>query len=602
MSLLLFVLVTLAGAFQAQPPRPPSSIEGVVLKLGTTEPLANAVVQLNLEFSDDRTYEVERHPQPETSPQAPQDLFHRKVSTDSNGRFIFENVTPGEYRLIATYEAGGFVPAEYGQRYPTGEGIPFEIAAGQKMTGIQLPMSPTGSITGRIYDRDGEPVSGAQVLAMRPIYKNGRRSLTIVQSVVSDDRGDFRLYWLAPGPYFVAAEPDAAEFPMNLAQPNSATSPMLHVTPPARFGTYELGRTPVIHKRKLKNGDVVEEMYVPVYYPNTVDMSAATAVSVTGGTTAGGVNIATGVGLITPKHIRGRVLDPAGRPVSGASISAMARASDPFFAIPHARSESDGSFDMTGVASGTYQIFANIAGEARTMNGYSETDVADRDVQLAPIAMTPGFKFSGRIVIEGTVPPGNGGSFSFPGLGSLPRDPDIGGMFLGSPEFNPSPAPDGTFTVDSIPPGNFKVLLQQMPPDGYIKSMRMGSADILNDGLRISGNPSAPLEIIIGVNAGRIAGSVVDTRGNALSNRTVVLVPDVRFRQRNDLYRVVATDIAGKFQMRGIAPGDYKLFAWENVEPGAWQSPEFIQKYESSGQRIRISEGSIENTALTVIP
>src|SRR5262245_11640753 len=121
MNLLLFVLVALAGAFQAQPPRSPASIEGVVLKLGTTEPLANATVQLNLEISDDRGYEVERHPPPDTPPE---DLFHRKVSTDSNGRFIFQNVTPGNYRLIATYDGGGYVPAEYGQRSPTGEGIP----------------------------------------------------------------------------------------------------------------------------------------------------------------------------------------------------------------------------------------------------------------------------------------------------------------------------------------------------------------------------------------------------------------------------------------------------------------------------------------------
>ena len=599
MNLLLFVLIALAGARQAQPPRAPSSIEGVVLKHGTTEPLANAVVQLNLEISDDRSQQVERDSLPDI---APENLFHRKVLTDSNGRFLFEDVTPGAYRLISTYEAGGYVPTEYGQRYPTGEGIPFEIVAGQKMAGIQLAMSPTGAISGRVYDRDGEPVGKAQVLALRPIYKNGHRSLTIVQSVVSDDRGDYRLYWLAPGLYFVAAKPDAAEFPMNMGMANSVNTPMLHIAPPTRFGTYELGMSPVVHKRKLKNGDIVEEMYVPVYFPGTVDMSAATAVSVTGGATASGINISTGVGLIAPKHIRGRVLDPAGRPVSGAAISAMPRASDPYFAIPHARSESDGSFELTGVASGSYQIFASIAGEARTMNGYSEANVADRDVQLAPIPMTTGFRFSGRFVIDGNVQPGNSGSVSFPRLGSVVRDPDVGGLFFGIPDFNPTPAADGSFTVDSIPPGDYRVLLRQMPSDGYIKSMRMGSADVLNDGLHISNNPGAPLEIVIGVNAGRISGSVVDTRGAVLSNRTVVLVPDVRFRQRNDLYHVVATNNAGSFQMQGIAPGDYKLFAWEIVEPGAWQDPEFIQKFENLGQRIRISEGSNENVQLAVIP
>ena len=127
------------------------------------------------------------------------------------------------------------------------------------MTGIQLAMSLTGAITGRIYDRNGEPLGKAQVLALRPVYKNGRRTLTIVQNVVSDDRGDFRLFWLAPGRYYVAAKPEAVEFPMNMGQSSSYSAPMMHLTPPTRFGTYELGASPVVRKRKLKSGDIVEE-------------------------------------------------------------------------------------------------------------------------------------------------------------------------------------------------------------------------------------------------------------------------------------------------------------------------------------------------------
>ena len=62
----------------------------------------------------------------------------------------------------------------------------------------QLAMSPTGSISGRVYDRDGEPLGNAQVMAMRPDYKNGRRTLTIVQMVATVDRGEYRFFWLAP--------------------------------------------------------------------------------------------------------------------------------------------------------------------------------------------------------------------------------------------------------------------------------------------------------------------------------------------------------------------------------------------------------------------
>ena len=581
MNLLLIALAAMAGAIQAQPQRPSASIEGVVVKLGTGEPLANASVQLNME-------------QPPSSEIPRGEQFHRKAKSDSNGRFIFENVAPGEYRLIATYE-GDFVPAEYGQRSPTGEGIPFEIAAGQKMTGIQLAMTPTGAISGRVYDRDGEPLGKAQVLALRPVYKNGRRTMTIVQSVESDDRGEYRLYWLAPGRYYIAAKPDVAELPLNLGD-------AVRVTLPTRFGTYEQGTNPVIHKRKLKNGSVVEEMFVPVYYPNTVDMHAAAPVSVAAGATVGGVDISTGAGLITPHHIRGRILDQAGQPVGAVNLTAMPRTTDPYFIVPHAQSAADGAFDMSGVAPGSYQIFASAYSETRAMDGIATVDVAEKDIQNIPIVMTSGFKLSGRFVMEGGVRSSNNSQTSFPRFGSLIRDPEVIGMPSGFPTFDQSAGADGSFTIERIPPGDFRVTFQRVPRDAYVKSMRMGNVDVLNDGFHIPGAPGTELEVVIGANAGRIEGSVVNARNEPLSNRTVVLVPDFRLRQRSDLYQVVSTDNAGRFRMQGVTPGDYKLFAWENVETGAWQDPDFIQGYESAGRPIHINEGSNENLQLPVIP
>lgn len=233
------------------------------------------------------------------------------------------------------------------------------------------------------------------------------------------------------------------------------------------------------------------------------------------------------------------------------------------------------------------------------MNGTASVEMADRDIQNVSILMLPGFKLPGQVVM---VRPGNSARPSFPRLGEFIRDPEVAGIPYGYTTFNPSAAGDGTFTVDGIAPGDFRLTLEQLPPDGYIKSMRMGNVDVLNGGLRVSGPPDAALEIVIGANAGRVEGSVVNPRNEPLSNRTVVLVPDAPLRQRGDLYRVVSTNDAGVFRIQGITPGDYKLFAWENVEKGAWQDPDFIQLYESAGRRIRINEGSNENLHLPVIP
>jgi hypothetical protein len=374
----------------------------------------------------------------------------------------------------------------------------------------------------------------------------------------------------------------------------------VRVTPPTRFGTYEQGTNPVVHSRKLKTGDVVEEMVLPVYYPNTVDLRTAAPVSVAAGATAGGVDIATGAGRITPHHIRGRVLDQAGQPVGTANLSAMPRTTDPYFTVPHAQSSADGTFDMAGVAPGSYQILASAYSESRAMDGIAAVDVAEKDIQNIPIVMTSGFKLSGRIVMEGGGRSGNNSQFPYPFFGLI-REPEIVGMSA-FPAFS-QPTADGSFTIERIPAGDFRVDLQAwVPPGGYIKSIRMGNVDVLNDGLHISGPPDTVLEVVIGANAGRIEGSIVNTRNEPLSNRTAVLVPDFRFRQRSDLYKVVSTDNAGRFRMPDITPGDYKLFAWENVETGAWQDPDFIQAFENAGRPIRINEGSSENLQLQVIP
>jgi len=53
--------------------------------------------------------------------------------------------------------------------------------------------------------------------------------------------------------------------------------------------------------------------------------------------------------------------------------------------------------------------------------------------------------------------------------------------------------------------------------------------------------------------------------------------------------------------MTGIAPGDYKLFAWKDVPNGAWQNAEFITGYEVLGTPIRVTAGGLNNIQLRVI-
>ena len=165
------------------------SIEGTVVKFGAGEPIAAADVSLQM------------LPGPGAILSPPS-----IIQTTTDGKFSFRNLAPGNYRLVAL-RAEGFVVAEHGQRTPNGRGRPVPVAEGQQVAGITLAMMPTGSISGRIVDRDGEPLGRAQVQALQATYREGRKILKIVQSVQTNNVGEYRLFWLPPGSYYISARP-----------------------------------------------------------------------------------------------------------------------------------------------------------------------------------------------------------------------------------------------------------------------------------------------------------------------------------------------------------------------------------------------------------
>jgi hypothetical protein len=87
-----------------------------------------------------------------------------------------------------------------------------------------------------------------------------------------------------------------------------------------------------------------------------------------------------------------------------------------------------------------------------------------------------------------------------------------------------------------------------------------------------------------------------------MSNVVVVLVPELRDMRRHDRAFSAATDAAGRFQLGNIPAGDYKIFAWDYVDPGTWLDPSFMQDYEGSGKSLRIVKGTRHETQVTVIP
>jgi hypothetical protein len=88
-------------------------------------------------------------------------------------------------------------------------------------------------------------------------------------------------------------------------------------------------------------------------------------------------------------------------------------------------------------------------------------------------------------------------------------------------------------------------------------------------------------------------------RAMQTSDMTIVLAPDIR--RRFYLYKTATADTSGRFHLDHVPPGDYKVFAWAEVESDSWFDPEFMRNYETLGARVHVAEDSTENVEVIVI-
>ncbi|MDQ6664812.1 MAG: hypothetical protein M3Z23_10500, partial [Acidobacteriota bacterium] len=81
----------------------------------------------------------------------------------------------------------------------------------------------------------------------------------------------------------------------------------------------------------------------------------------------------------------------------------------------------------------------------------------------------------------------------------------------------------------------------------------------------------------------------------------VLLLPDGKYRNVLSFSRLVASDQKGHFEMKGVTPGAYKLYAFEELDRNSIEDPENLKAYEQLGVSLQLKEGSNSPQKLTVI-
>ena len=515
-------------------------ISGMVVKLAGSEPVKTATVQL----------------------QSLQDLAHTiSVVTDVGGRFELQGIDAGRYRMKVS--RAGFVTQEYGQKTPNDPGAEIRLAPGQNLRDLLFRLIPSGVIAGRVLDDEGEPLPWAQVSALREIYSNGKRKLSPEVLVPTNDLGEYRLFGLKPGRYFVSAK----------------YKPGLHI----------VGRGEV----QEDAGEDSRPEFMPIYYPSSPDPARASTITLKAGEEIPAVEIL--FRPVTTFRVRGHVYNMVAgrRSNTGVILQLEQRNSNVASGSPDHQSiveNPDGSFEIAGVLPGSYTLSAFWFEDGRRYQARQYLEVGNANVESANLTIMPGIAVSGRIVWDGKT--------------SMDRDQLLVSIAPAHSRisFNgPARVMGNSFVLKDVFDGTYRLGVIGQSKDCYVKSIRYGSSDVLEDGFTVFRGTQASLEVTISSRGSRVQGAVADKDNLPVTGVWVVMVPDEAHRDQSRLYQKAATDQYGHYLLRGIAPGDYKMFCWDEVEDGAWEDTDFLKAFEDRGQKISFQEGDAKTLDIVAI-
>lgn len=530
-----------SGLVAQQPAVAPAkncTIEGLVVKAQTGEPLKRAWVGLR---------KVEGRPSPAST------------ITDASGRFLLKDIEPGQYRLWA--ERSGYVPQEYGERGRNPVGTTLTLESGQHLRDIVFRLLPTSAISGRIYGEDNEHVAGVRVQALRKSYVRDQQQLVLAGAAVTNDLGEYRLYGLSPGRYYISAS---------------------YTPRPTAFGLAG------IREAGAEGG------YAPTYYPGTNSPGRAAAIELRAGEDVRGIDLALLLGRTI--GIRGQVFDAlSGRPGRGATLSLVPAESGVggvLFRNQTIVEDARGSFEIRAVAPGSYILSANWFDGGKSYATRQILDVGTSDLDGVNLALAPGVDVPGRIRLEG------GTQLKFAGLRVL-LQPRNGSITDGAGALVQS---DGTFVLMNVVDEDYDLFVVGAPENFYLKVARLDGNDVLDSGFSLRRSHAAgTLELALSPAGGHIEGIVLNKQREAFGGALVVLIPEPSQRGQVRLYKMTTTDQYGRFSLPGIPPGDYRLFAWEEIEPGAYQDADFLPPYEKRGETVPVVEASRYSVELKLI-
>lgn len=535
------ILLMVAGAARAQVPPPPpppppgggvyvagpardtslkagtASIRGRVTAVANNAPLARVEIRITTTDS------------PAT----------KTATTDANGAYELLNLPAGKFTLAATRP--NYVRAVHGQKKLTGQGQPIELADGQALQNVNFSLQRAGVIVGRVMDEFGEPVVDVQVMTMRQQFVAGERRFmpTGGRPVTTNDLGEYRLYGLPPGQYFVSATLRTA----------------------------------------MMMGDTDDRSgYSPTYFPGTGNPMEAQRITVAPAQVVSGVNLT--LLPVRTSRVSGKALDAEGRPMTGGMVMAMERGGFGMGVRSPAQIRPDGSFTLSGLPPGDYILRTGIPGVEQTV--VMPITVNGSDISGVQLVAGRAATVRGRILIDSDVtPPPRASVFN---VGAMSEVPMMGG---GEGKVNA----DFTFEISAVPGHNR--ITARAQDDWRLHAVKLNGLDITDTSLDMpAGGVIDNVTIEMTKRVTDVSGRVLDDNDRALRDVWVVIFPQdpERFSYVGRYLSAARPGVDDRYRVR-VPAGDYFIVALDDVEQNEWMDPDFLAPLRDRAARVTLGDG-----------
>ena len=473
----------------------------------------------------------------------------RNAFTDSEGRFQFEGLPEGQ--LLLTAQKPGYFTREQ-----ENSGSPIHhVYVGPSLGAQTIKLVPQAAIFGRVTDASGQPIEHIALRLSARSLRQGRKYWEQRGMSESDEDGHFRFANLMPGNYCLSVGPSQMEGQI-LAAGEKPTSGFPHL-----------------------------------YYPGVPDLASAAPIQLSPGQQA---EADFSLAPVPVYHVSGTISGQVADQGVGLALSTL---SGDELSLPTHFNSQLGTFNLDAVPAGSYLIKVFAQQGLQPLRAEMRVNVAS-NLENLHLALAPAVSIP---IIVHLQPGASSGSNSSSrtedrppiSVALLPSQPSAAEAFSTFEQRSPG---HNVMVIQNVDPGGYTADLRPQPP-WYVQSATYGQANLLYDDISVVSGQSYPMDIVLRDDSASLTANVRWPDNAAQQRATLIIVPQPASKLRP---RVVQ-GVSNTFTETGLAPGEYLVFAFDQLAALEYANPEALEPYASQAARVTLSANQKAQVTLDLI-